>query len=133
MLEALIDLEAGASVLKAKKSQEVMDTGPIEHPIDTQYKQLNCRMQPVLPHSTEWDLIDRAIQMTHASTHDEYTLSIESILRVDRGNEAQLFKPYEHLQRRLLWHGSRITNFAGIIGQGLRIGKVFQVLNGYLS
>ena len=44
------------------------------------------------------------------------------IFKVSRQGEYKRFKPFEQLHnRQLLWHGSRLTNFAGILSQGLRI------------
>ena len=44
------------------------------------------------------------------------------IFRIDRDGEKKRYKPFKELpNRRLLWHGSRTTNFAGILSQGLRI------------
>ena len=41
---------------------------------------------------------------------------------MDRQGEAQQFKRFKTLHNhQLLWHGSRTTNFAGILSQGLRI------------
>ncbi len=35
--------------------------------------------------------------------------------------EAELFSTFADQRRMLLWHGSRVSNFCGIISQGLRI------------
>ncbi len=44
------------------------------------------------------------------------------IFRIDRDGEKKRYKPFKELpNRKLLWHGSRATNFAGILSQGLRI------------
>jgi len=44
------------------------------------------------------------------------------IFKVAREGEAKVYKPFRDLHNRmLLWHGSRTTNFAGILSQGLRI------------
>ena len=44
------------------------------------------------------------------------------IFKVAREGEAKVYKPFRDLHnRQLLWHGSRTTNFAGILSQGLRI------------
>jgi len=44
------------------------------------------------------------------------------IFKVAREGEAKVYKPFRDLQNRmLLWHGSRTTNYAGILSQGLRI------------
>lgn len=44
------------------------------------------------------------------------------IFKVKREGEYQRYRPFEELpNRQLLWHGSRATNYAGILSQGLRI------------
>lgn len=44
------------------------------------------------------------------------------IFKIAREGESQRYKPFRQLHnRKLLWHGSRTTNFAGILSQGLRI------------
>jgi len=41
---------------------------------------------------------------------------------VDRENEGSRYQAFEKdPNRMLLWHGSRLTNFVGILSQGLRI------------
>lgn len=44
------------------------------------------------------------------------------IFKIERDGEFQRFRPFKDLpNRQLLWHGSRTTNYAGILSQGLRI------------
>ena len=44
------------------------------------------------------------------------------IFKIERDGEKKRYKPFKELpNRKLLWHGSRTTNFAGILSQGLRI------------
>lgn len=44
------------------------------------------------------------------------------VFKVNRHGERDRFMPFKELHnRRLLWHGSRTTNYAGILSQGLRI------------
>lgn len=44
------------------------------------------------------------------------------IFKIAREGEHQRYRPFEELHnRQLLWHGSRATNYAGILSQGLRI------------
>ena len=41
---------------------------------------------------------------------------------IKRSGEKSRYSPFRDLPNRmLLWHGSRLTNFAGILSQGLRI------------
>ena len=61
---------------------------------------------------------------------------IEEIFRIERNGEFDRFNksPYAKLKgdRRLLWHGSRCTNFGGILSQGLRIAPPEAPANGYM-
>lgn len=44
------------------------------------------------------------------------------VFKIDREGEYQRYRPFKDLpNRQLLWHGSRTTNYAGILSQGLRI------------
>ena len=61
---------------------------------------------------------------------------VEEIFRIERNGEFDRFNksPYAKLKgdRRLLWHGSRCTNFGGILSQGLRIAPPEAPVNGYM-
>jgi len=40
------------------------------------------------------------------------------VFKVKRNGEEKRYKPFRKLHnRKLLWHGSRLTNFAGILSQ----------------
>lgn len=63
-------------------------------------------------------------------------LQVQDIFRIERNGEEKRFEqsPYAKLQgsdRRLLWHGSRVTNYGGILSQGLRIAPPEAPVNGY--
>lgn len=52
---------------------------------------------------------------------------------VKRHGEEKRYKPFRKLHnRKLLWHGSRTTNFAGILSQGLRIAPPEAPVTGYM-
>ncbi|XP_025782035.1 poly [ADP-ribose] polymerase 1 [Puma concolor] len=64
----------------------------------------------------------------HAAPGPEYP-----IFKIEREGESQRYKPFKQLRnRRLLWHGSRTTNFAGILSQGLRIAPPEAPVTGYM-
>ncbi|CAF5083713.1 unnamed protein product, partial [Rotaria sp. Silwood1] len=59
---------------------------------------------------------------THTSTHNTYTLKLKELFKIIREGEDDRFRKWEKIENhQLLWHGSRTTNFAGILSQGLRI------------
>ena len=57
-----------------------------------------------------------------ACSNQNYTLDLLEAFAVDRENEGSRYQAFEKdPNRMLLWHGSRLTNFVGILSQGLRI------------
>jgi len=113
LLEALDDIEIAFSALNNT------DTNARLNPIDQQYEQLKCRLEPMDKTTAIYQLIDKYLQSTHATTHQQYKMQIEDIFEVDREGEKNNFNDVGN--KMLLWHGSRLTNFAGILSQGLRI------------
>ena len=61
-----------------------------------------------------FQILEKYVQNTHATTHNLYTLDIVDIFKIDRKGEEKRFKPFKKLpNHKLLWHGSRTTNYAG--------------------
>ena len=63
-------------------------------------------------------------------------LQVQDIFRIERNGEEERFKksPFSKTKgsdRRLLWHGSRVTNYGGILSQGLRIAPPEAPVSGY--
>ena len=55
---------------------------------------------------------------------------VEDLFVVDRDGESEKFKDLGN--RQLLWHGSRMTNWVGILSQGLRIAPPEAPMTGYM-
>jgi len=56
-----------------------------------------------------------------------------NVFRMDRKGESDRYRAFETTNNRmLLWHGSRLTNFVGIISQGLRIAPPEAPVTGYM-
>lgn len=126
MLEALQDIEIASRLVG-------FDAGDDES-IDDKYKKLQCEMVP-LPHDSEdYRLVEKYLQTTHAPTHTDWALELEEVFTVDRQGEFDKFSPYKNKlkNKMLLWHGSRLTNFVGILSQGLRIAPPEAPATGYM-
>lgn len=69
---------------------------------------------------------------TRGSTHNA-NYQVEQIFRIERYGEFERFDAAHKTpgDRRLLWHGSRCTNFGGILSQGLRIAPPEAPVSGY--
>ena len=112
-----------------------------QHPIDTHYNALRCDISPVPSHLREYQAISKAVAGTHASTHNRYTLEIKNIFEINRRGSEFRHLPFrkaftdsnrEDGNCKLLWHGSRLSNFVGILSQGLRIAPPEAPVTGYM-
>ena len=59
-----------------------------------------------------------------------YTMDLEDVFEICKAGEEERFKDVGN--RMLLWHGSRLTNWAGILSQGLRIAPPEAPVTGYM-
>ena len=116
MLDTILEIEIAYSMLKGSIDDEN------EHPIDVHYKKLKSIIEPVDNNTEEFKRIEQYLINTHATTHNQYSLKLIHLFKIQREGEDQRFQKWKNnSNRQLLWHGSRTTNFAGIISQGLRI------------
>ncbi|KAH1078104.1 hypothetical protein GLYMA_19G162800v4 [Glycine max] len=126
MLEALQDIEIASRLVGFDANND--------DSIDDNYKKLHCDISP-LPHdSEEFCLIEKFLHNTHAPTHTDWSLELEEVFSLEREGEFDKFAPYRDKlgNRMLLWHGSRLTNFVGILSQGLRIAPPEAPATGYM-
>jgi poly [ADP-ribose] polymerase len=131
LLESLGDMKEAAALMKAN----LKDDGGI-HPLDRQFQGLGMNeMNVVDPKSREFSELSDYLNNSKGSTH-HLTYQVEDIFRIERNGEFDRFEQSEYAKiasdRRLLWHGSRVTNFGGILGQGLRIAPPEAPVSGYM-
>ncbi|KAK4230294.1 putative poly polymerase 2 [Podospora fimiseda] len=131
LLESLSDMKDAALIMKVEKA-----TKDDVHQLDRQFQGLKMEeMEPLDPQSTEFAHLRDYLINTRGSTHG-HTYQVEDIFRIERQGEKDRFLngPYGKLNqnRRLLWHGSRATNFGGILSQGLRIAPPEAPVSGYM-
>lgn len=124
LLEALGDIQIAVKMVQSCINNE-------DHPLDRQYHSLNCQLQPLPTDSQEFQVIERYLQSTHAATHNDYTMTVLDIFAVDREGESNNFTSQLH-NRMLLWHGSRLSNWVGILSQGLRVAPPEAPVTGYM-
>ncbi|KAF2400610.1 poly-ribose polymerase [Trichodelitschia bisporula] len=133
LLESLSDMKVAEEIMKEAKSKQA---GPVVNPLDRQFEGLGLsEMTPLDPTSQEFKELQDYLVHTRASTH-ALRYEVEEIFRIERNGEFARFdkSPYGSLaaDRRLLWHGSRTTNFGGILSQGLRIAPPEAPVSGYM-
>ncbi|TKS79449.1 Poly [ADP-ribose] polymerase 2 [Collichthys lucidus] len=124
LLEALSDIQIAVKMVQSSKDGD-------EHPLDRQYRSLQCQVQPLESGSNEYKVIEKYLLSTHAPTHSDYTMTVLDIFSVDRDGERNNFLSQLH-NRTLLWHGSRLSNWVGILSKGLRVAPPEAPVTGYM-
>uniref|UniRef100_A0A1I8J6M0 Poly [ADP-ribose] polymerase n=1 Tax=Macrostomum lignano TaxID=282301 RepID=A0A1I8J6M0_9PLAT len=122
LLQALEQIQTALKVV-SDGAEESGDSAAAEHPLD-RYRRLACDIEPVDSNSEEFSMIDRYLQTTHGPTHSLYTLSLGALFKVQRAPETARFRS-DLPNRMLLWHGSRLSNWAGILSQAPATGYMF--------
>ncbi|KAI3682761.1 hypothetical protein L1987_82991 [Smallanthus sonchifolius] len=126
MVEALGEIEVATKLLED-------NAGTQEDPLFSCYERLSCELTPVEVDSKEFHMIAKYMKNTHAKTHTNYSVEIVQIFRTSRHGEADRFSKFSNTKNRmLLWHGSRLSNWTGILSQGLRIAPPEAPVTGYM-
>ncbi|KAM1570682.1 hypothetical protein ACFX10_035653 [Malus domestica] len=126
MLEALQDIEIASRLVGFDADSD--------DSLDEKYKKLRCDIDPIPHDSEDYQLIEKYLLTTHAPTHTDWSLELEEVFALEREGEFNKFAPYRKKlkNKMLLWHGSRFTNFVGILSQGLRIAPPEAPATGYM-
>ncbi|VEL16142.1 unnamed protein product [Protopolystoma xenopodis] len=70
------------------------------------------------------------IHLTHAPTHSHYKLNVLDVFKCHRASESENF--HDVGSRMLLWHGSRLVNWMGILSHGLQVAPPEAPVTGYM-
>uniref|UniRef100_A0A2K6S4N9 Poly [ADP-ribose] polymerase n=1 Tax=Saimiri boliviensis boliviensis TaxID=39432 RepID=A0A2K6S4N9_SAIBB len=136
LLEALGDIEIAIKLVKTELQSP-------EHPLDQHYRNLHCFkvrkmiifrlgvLPSCLVRLWEQKVISQYLQSTHAPTHSDYTMTLLDLFEVEKKGEKEAFREDLH-NRMLLWHGSRLSNWVGILSHGLRIAPPEAPITGYM-
>ncbi|KAL9010337.1 MAG: hypothetical protein Q9173_004721 [Seirophora scorigena] len=134
MLDTLTDMEVANTIMKTttdkKKDAEAVNM------LDKRFGELNLdEMTPLDHKSDEYKMLADYLVKSSGQAHG-IRYRLEDIFRIQRNGEEERFAKSEFSKlhksdKRLLWHGSRTTNFGGILSQGLRIAPPEAPVNGY--
>ncbi|KXJ68804.1 hypothetical protein RP20_CCG001602 [Aedes albopictus] len=127
MLDSLTEIEIAYSFLNTAETDDK------KNPLDAHYEQLKTDMETIKKDSEEFKILEQYVRNTHAETHTSYELEIAEIFKIKRKGEDRRYKPFKKLHnRKLLWHGSRLTNYVGILSHGLKIAPPEAPVTGYM-
>ncbi|KAG4279089.1 poly (ADP-ribose) polymerase [Fusarium proliferatum] len=106
-----------------KDIPEDMITGHEAMDFDHYLQRLAIEEMTVLSKSgKEFDLLKKYVDQSHGIKSRNY--KVKDIFRIMRRDEVDRFENSEFSDRRLLWHGSPVTNYGGILSQGLRVAPI---------
>ncbi|XP_055324089.1 poly [ADP-ribose] polymerase-like [Sitodiplosis mosellana] len=123
MLERLREIEFTYSLLN--------DTDNMQNPLDHLYHKLNADISPLDRNSIEYGQIMTYVEQTHDPDYHEDKIEVLDVLEVVRHGEESRFEPFKNFKNRtLLWHGSSLTNFVGILSTGLKLAPPDVIIHG---
>ena len=134
MLDTLTDMEVANSIMKSTGDED-RDAASV-NVLDKRFQDLGMEeMTPLQHNSPEYHALSDYLVKSSGDSHG-IRYRLEDIFRVERAGEKARFDESEFAKlkdrnRRLLWHGSRTTNYGGILSQGLRIAPPEAPINGY--
>ena len=90
-----------------------------------QYASLKCDLTPVRRDSAAYAAIAGYLRRGWAEC------TLEAIFEATLAGQTEAFEPHRKSNVHLLWHGSSLSNWAGILSGGLRIAPPEAPVNGY--
>ncbi|GMT12517.1 hypothetical protein PFISCL1PPCAC_3814, partial [Pristionchus fissidentatus] len=130
LIENLIDIAIAVDLMKDAPNGATPAAVATLDPIDVNYLKLKSEITVLPRDSPDYAMIEKYTRNTHGSTH--FTkIDITDIYCVSREGEEARFNA-DLGNRMLLWHGSRLSNYVGIISQGLRIAPPEAPHAGYM-
>ena len=124
LIQTLVDIQVAHNIVELSSKKDEDD----EAELDKNFKQLKCKIKHIKEKTETFEMINKYVQ----NTSEYYKLNIVDCFELEREGEAKIFNPNKLENRKLLWHGSRFSNFVGILSQGMRIAPPEAPRSGYL-
>lgn len=123
-MDFLINIEFSSRLLLGALYQQMK-----VNPVDYVYDCLQTNIS-VLEGGPEFELIKQYIE----NTCDNFTNWKKfNLFKIMRKGEGERYEAFEHLDNKcLMFHGSQMSNFMGILSQGLRIAPPEAPATGYM-
>lgn len=128
MIDTLLNIEQASKILLGAhfKIKEI-------NPLDYCMNAMGVQITHLEPSSSEFNLLHNYCVRTWPEKQNASTF-IKNIFRLTKHSEHDNFESldFKDHNRWLLFHGSRISNFMGIMSQGLRIAPPEAPKTGYM-
>ena len=130
MIETLKDMKVATKIIEDNKKDSESKI------ILNYYNQLHCTIKHISKKDEIYSLLEKYLtvkldQNSNYSYYGNQKLKLLEAYEIKReGEEERYLKNLKN--KMLLWHGTRISNFVGILSQGLRIAPPEAPSSGYL-
>ena len=99
------------------------------------YQQLHCKINHIPKTEKIYSLLEKylSVKINNKSDYSYYNTSLKLLEAYELKREGEEERYLKNLSnKKLLWHGTRISNYVGILSQGLRIAPPEAPSSGYL-
>ena len=120
LVDSLSDIRIAAEIVN-----QVEDEDTDQNELDSKYKKMKCKIEPMTGKEKNYQNLIDTIQKLGVKY-----LNILDVFKIEREGEHKKFKK-DLGNLKLLWHGSRFSNWGGILSQGLRIAPPEAPASGY--
>ena len=114
--------------------KDLVIQGSLSADVHKNYLSLGVQLAPLAGGDPMSQTIVDYVKLTHSAQHSQYTLKVVNILSIHDQRQSALYERFSSGigNKQLLWHGSRLSNFTGILAQGLRIAPPEAPVTGYM-
>ena len=135
MISSLSDMKITLKILEDVNSKNDDEyENQEEKQLYDYYKQLNCDIKSIKKDEPIYEKLNKYLTVSADKNNNNYyyenKLTLLKAYSLNRHGEEKKFKDFGN--KKLLWHGTRITNYVGILSQGLRIAPPEAPSSGYL-
>lgn len=108
LIQNLIDIKIAHKIMNPKKPE---GKKAAINPADENYTKLNCDIKTLGDKDKERVMIEEFLK----NGQDGRKLKLMHAYKVKRHGEEKTFNPKKYGNKKLLWHGSRFSNYVGIL------------------
>jgi len=114
LLESLGNIEIATKIIKEAEGKDDI--------IDQHYQKLNCKIDYIPENTDLHQLLKTYLDNTASDEYSASNVILTDAYEVKRDGDKERYKDVGN--NMLLWHGSSINNFVGILSQGNRFNLI---------
>ncbi|KAM3128613.1 Poly [ADP-ribose] polymerase 2 [Paramecium bursaria] len=118
------------SIEQINRATYIIENQGMNNFFDECYRNLNVKIRVVQKNEKTYKVISKSINNTHGQTHKNFSLEIDQLFEIEKETDNTSFLDCGN--NHLLFHGSRMSNFVGILSTGLRIAPPQAPPTGYM-